>query len=273
MQLHKKSKHRSAQPWWRLAVAIAALNTPLAAAEPPAAELHVWAGNEAGDSSSVGLRSLELAFWPTALDRVGVRYDNSLSLDNPALARQGVDAEGYFLAYLHDFDGRFLLGGEIGQRDLANGGEQQIYKAESVFFSEGNAFKFGAQVSPTDAPTGDFTDTVVWGQYNFAASEHWRLEPALYLSESGAAGDREWRLAGYAEYNPSDAWQLGVGAGLGQIDSDIANASGDTVNAHARLTFNVFEHQSLHFQVRYEDAPLQEYTTGLIGISLRLPRG
>ncbi|MEQ1617254.1 MAG: hypothetical protein ABL883_02785 [Terricaulis sp.] len=260
--------------WLLAAVAIAAIGmTPAHAEGPPAAELHVWIGNEAGDSSSVGVRSVEAAFWPTTKDRLGVRYDNSLSLDNPALARQGIDAEGYFVSYLHDFDGRFLLQGEYGQRDLANGGEQQIYKGESTFFIDGSALKFGAQVSPTAAVAGDYTDTVVWGQYNFAVSDRWRLEPALYLSESGAAGDREWRLAGYAEYNPSDAWQLGIGAGFGQIESDIANAGGEVFNAHARVTFNLFEHHAIHFQVRHEDSPLQEYTAGLVGVSLRMPRG
>lgn len=243
-------------------------------AEPPRAELHVWAGNEAGDSSAVGLRSVEAAIWPSSLDRIGVRYDNSLSLDNPALARQGVDAEAYFVSYLHDFQGRFLLQGEVGQRDLANGDDQQIYKAEGVFFNEGRALKLGAQVSPTSAATGDYTDTLVYGAYNFSVSDHWRLEPALYLSESGAAGDQEWRVAAYGEYNPSsEAWQLGIGAGFGQVESDLPNANGELVNAHARLTFNVFERHSVHFQVRYEDAPLQEYTTALVGVSLRLPRG
>lgn len=238
------------------------------------AEAHVWAGNEVGDSSSVGLRSAEFALWPTTRDRVGVRYDNSLSLDNPALARLGVDAEAYFLSYLHDFDGKFLLQGEIGQREIPGGIDQRIYKAEGVFFSNGRSIKLGVQISPTDTPLGDHTDTVAYGQYNFAVSENWRLEPALYLSETGAAGDREWRAAAYAEYNaPSGGWQLGLGAGYGQVDSDAPGAEGGVINAHARVTVNVVETTSLHFQVRYEDAPLQESTIGLIGVSFRLPRG
>ena len=262
---------------WKVALLLAAAFTfgaEAAYAEPPRAELHVWAGNEAGDSSAVGLRSVEAAIWPSSLDRVAVRYDNSLALDNPTLARQGVDAEAYFVSYLHDFNGRFLLQGEVGQRDLPGDAEQQVYKVEGVFFNDGSALKLGAQVSPTSEPAGDHTDTVVYGQYNFAVSEHWRLEPALYVSRSGAAEDSEWRAAAYAEYNPpSAAWQLGVGAGFGQVESDLPGASGDVVNAHARVTFNVFENHSVHFQVRYEDAPLQEYTTALVGVSFRLPRG
>ena len=240
---------------------------------PPAAELHVWAGNEADDSGAFGLRSVEAAWWATERDRLGVRYDNSLSLDNPTLARAGVDAEGYFLSYMHDFDGRFLLTGEVGQRDLPGDAEQDIYKGEAVIFREDAAIKLGAQVSPTEDPIDDYMDTVVWCAYNFAAGENWRVEPALYVSESGAAEDSEWRAAIYAEYHPpSEAWQVGIGAGYGDIDSDLPGASGSVTNAHARLSFNVLEHHSVHFQVRYEDAPLNEYTTALVGVSLRLPR-
>ncbi len=255
------------------AVAIGLVGATSAFADPPKAELHVWAGNEADDSSAFGLRSVEAALWATTQDRIGARYDNSLSLDNPTLARQGIDAEAYFLSYLHDFDGKFLLSGEVGQRDLPNGAEQDIYKAEAVFFNDGAAIKLGAQMSPTDTPTGDYDDTVVWGMYNFAASENWRLEPAIYLSESGEAGDREWRVAGYAEYTPpSEAWQFGIGVGFGDVDSDLPGASGEVINAHARVSFDIAEHHQLHFQVRYEDAPLDEYTVALVGVSLRLPR-
>jgi hypothetical protein len=260
----------------RLAV-IAALaisaNTGVALAEaPPAVELHVWAGNEADDSGAFGLRSVEAAWWATEQDRLGVRYDNSLSLDNPTLARAGVDAEAYFVSYLHDFDGRFLLSGEVGQRDLPDG-DQDIYKAEGVVFNDGTAFKLGVQHSPTDTIAADYDDTVVWGQVNFALNDQWRLEPALYLSETGATGDEEWRAAIYAEYNPGAAWQLGIGAGYGEVDSDIVGASGEVFNAHARVSVDVLEHHSLHFQIRYEDAPLTNYTVGLVGVSLRLPRG
>lgn len=241
---------------------------------PPLAELHIWGGNKAGDSGEVGLRSVEAALWPTAKDRVGVRYDNSLNLDNPTLARQGIDAEGYYVSYMHDFDGKFLLQGEVGRRDLPGDSEQDSYKLEGVAFNDGNAFKLGAQFQPTETPVSDFDDTVVWGAYNFAAGERWRLEPALYLSESGALGDREWRAAGYAEYNPpSGKWGVGIGAGFGEVDSDLAAASGEVANAHARLTLDVARSASVHLQVRHEDAPLQDYTVGLVGVSFRAPRG
>lgn len=241
------------------------------AAGAPLAELHLWAGNQADDASEVGLRSAEAAFWPTEHDRLGARYDNSLSQDNAQLARQGVDAEAYFLSYMHDFHGQFLVSGEVGQRSLPAGEDQMIYKAEGVHLSDNRAAKLGVQVSETDGNVADYTDTVVYGAYNFPVSEHWRVEPQLYLSKTGALHDNEWRAAGYAEYNASQKWQLGVGAGYGEIDSDVVGASGDVFNAHARVSLPLKEHQ-VHFQVRYEDTPTTNYTIGLVGVSLRFQR-
>lgn len=254
-------------------VAATSMMSPAVSAQdgPPLIEVHVWGGNEADDSSAFGLRSAEVASWFTRRDRVGLRYDNSLSQDNPALARSGIDAEAWFLSYLHDFSGQFLASAEIGTRDLPNG-DQEIYRVEGVHLHDNRAAKVGIQISPTEVIGGDYTDTLVYGSYNFPIGDNWRIEPAVYLSETGLTDDTEWRIAGYVEYNAPNGWQVGVGAGFGQIDSSIPAADGEVFNAHARLSIPVAEHHQIHLQVRHEDAPLTEYTTALVGVSLRFPR-
>lgn len=238
----------------------------------PLAELHVWGGNSADDSGSFGLRSAEAALWPTKRDRIGVRYDNSLSQDNAQLARQGIDAEAYFLSYMHDFNGEFLLSGEVGQRALPGDVDQSIYKIEGVRLHENRAAKLGFQLSQTDGGPASYDDTVVYAGYNFPISQNWRLEPQLYLSETGASKDKEWRAATYLEYSDPKKWQLGLGAGYGEIDSSVPNASGDVFNAHARVTAPVGDH-SAHFQVRYEESPATSFTVALVGFSFRFKRG
>lgn len=276
MRARKKDKQSGTFMKYLVSTATGALGLlfgfgPANAEGAPLAELHVWAGNQASDSSAFGLRSAEAAFWPTERDRFGVRYDNSLSQDNVQLARLGVDAEAYFLSYMHDFDGDFLLSGEIGQRSLPAGEEQMIYKGEGVYLHDNRAAKLGLQVSETDGAVTDYTDTVVYGAYSFPAGQHWRIEPQLYLSETGVAEDREWRAAAYVEYNAPQKWQLGMGAGYGEIDSDLPNASGEVLNAHARISAPIRDHQ-IHFQVRYEESPTTSFTVGLVGISFRFQR-
>jgi tetratricopeptide (TPR) repeat protein len=76
--------------------------TPQAAPRRMWGELHVWAGTTS--NGDAGLRSVEAAYWPQDDWRLALRYDNSLSLDNPALARTGADAETYYASVLHQFN-------------------------------------------------------------------------------------------------------------------------------------------------------------------------
>ena len=114
------------------ALALSAVSTATWADGPPKLEMHLWGGNEVADSGAFGLRSAEIASWVTPRDRFALGYDNSLSLDNPALARDGVGAEAWSLGYLHDFSGNYLVSGSAGSRDLADGASQDIYKFEFV---------------------------------------------------------------------------------------------------------------------------------------------
>lgn len=52
----------------------------------PPLDLNLWVGNSTNGGKS-GLRQLEIASWPWRNVRVSARYDNSLSLDNPAADR------------------------------------------------------------------------------------------------------------------------------------------------------------------------------------------
>jgi hypothetical protein len=239
---------------------------------PPALELHLWGGSDAASSSSLDLRSAEAAIWATRKDRFAVRYDNSLSLDNPALARAGVDAQAYSVSYLHDFSGNYLVSGDVGKRSLAGGISQDIYKMEFVRLRDGRAAKLGVQVSPTKSPGGDYTDTVVFGALNFPLSPKWRLEPAVYAARSGLLRGEEWRLAGYSEYNASNGTQIGFGGGLGRVRSSETALSGSVISMHARLSWPIYGEHLVHLQIRHESSPQDDYTLGLVGFSLRFPR-
>jgi hypothetical protein len=252
---------------------LAALARPgLAADGPPLLELHVWGGNEAADSGHVGLRSAELASWVTRRDRFAVAFDNSLSLDNPALARAGVAAEAWSVGYLHDFSGRFLTSAWAGRRDLANGATQDIYKLELVRLQEGRVAKFGAQLSPTRDGAVRYTDGVVYGALNFPVSPRVRFEPAVFVGRTGTAGDVEWRFSGYTEFNAHNGTQIGIGVSGGRVRSSLEAGSGSVFAAHARVSWPIVGNQLLHLQVKHEVAPGHRYTLGLVGLSLRIPR-
>ena len=235
---------------------------------PPVLEATAWVGNsaEGGDTS---LRLAELASWVSPDTRIGVRYDNSLSLDNPTLARLGQDAETWYVSAQHNFHKNFQAVAELGKRDLPLGADQDIYKLEGVVLGDGRAYKLGGQVSPH---SDGFEDKLAYAGINVGLSKRIRLDGTVFLSETGAAGDREVRGAVFTEYTSQDRWTIGVGAGFGNISSDAPGSDGSVTTAHVLASMPVAKRHSAYIQARWEDSPVTEYSTVMVGVTLRLPR-
>lgn len=230
-------------------------------------DLIAWVGDTSNDGGS-GLRELIGGYWFSQDTRVWARYDNSLSLDNPALARSGEKAETYYLGAFTSVSENWRGVVELGTRDLPDNADQQVYKLEVINFSDRNVFKLGGQISPH---SDDYTDKLIYGTYGFPVSDNWRLEPALFLSQSGLAEDSEWRAILFAEYASPSRWTAGVSAGGGRINSDVPTTEGSVFTANAQFSYPIGQKNRLNFSVRYEDAPTVSYTTVLAGIAIFLP--
>lgn len=235
---------------------------------PALLELSVWGGTASGGGDA-GLRLVELASWINEATRIWARYDNSLSLDNPALARSGLDARTYYGGILRKFGEAWFGLFEFGYRDLPEGANQEIYKAEVTKLSNNRAAKLGGQISPH---SDGYTDELVYAGYNFPLGERWRVEPAVFYSNTGAANDDEWRGVAFAEYKAPQGWTVGAGAGGGYLDSDIPGASGGVFVANALASVPVGGYHSLYASVRYEDNPFNDFVVAQVGVTLRLPR-
>lgn len=229
-------------------------------------ELHVWGGSTSNGDS--GLRSVEAAAWPTADWRVWARYDDSLSLDNPALARSGAKAETYFAGVLHQFGEHWLGSVEAGYRELSAGADQQVYKFEGVHLAGTRVRKLGLQFSPH---SDGYTDELVFAGYGFELAKGWRMEPIVFYSNTGASNDNEWRGVLNLEYAGESGWSLGLGAGGGMIDSGVPANDGGVFVAHARVSVSIFKRHFIHALIRYEGAPQNDYTVAMVGFTLRLP--
>ncbi|MBT4195455.1 MAG: hypothetical protein HOM14_19905 [Gammaproteobacteria bacterium] len=227
-----------------------------------------WAG-DTSDGGDSGLREVIIGYWIKDDLRVWTRYDNSLSLDNPALVRSGEKAETYYLGVLGHINKSWQANLEIGNRDLPNDADQQIYKVEGININaQQHVFKLGAQLSPHSE---DYTDKLVYSAYGFPVSNKLRLEPSLYLSSSGAIDDKEWRAALFGEYAIPDSWSVGLSAGFGRISSDIASAEGSVFTSNVLFSYPISQKNRINFSVRYEDSPSISYSTMLIGIAIQLP--
>ncbi len=235
---------------------------------PALVELNIWGGNTSSGGDT-GLRQVEIATWATPRLRLWARFDDSLSLDNPALARSGQDAETYYFGAFHQFSEKWLGTAEFGFRDLPAGADQEIYRLEGVHLVDGHAIKLGGQVSPH---SDGYTDELIYAGYGFSVGERMRLEPSIFYSNTGGTNDDEWRGILFGNYKWSNGWSLSAGAGGGYIESAIPEFGGSVKVANAQLTIPVAGYQALHFSVRYENAPSNEFTVVMLGVSLRWPR-
>jgi tetratricopeptide (TPR) repeat protein len=235
---------------------------------PALLEVSVWAGNSA-EGGDIGLRAAEVGSWVTPDTRLGVRYDNSLSLDNPALARTGVDAEAWFVAAQHTFADKVIAVAEIGKRSLPNDIDQEIFKLEGVLLGDGQSFKLGGQFSPSSA---GYDDKLVYAGTGLNIGENFLVDATVYLSQSGATEDEEVRGAVFGEYRSPDRWTLGGGLGYGEVTSSVPGASGSVTTVNAIASAPIGGRHSVYLQARWEDAPLTEFSSVVLGVTFRLPR-
>lgn len=233
--------------------------------QPAKISLSTWYGTSSdGDS---GFRLIDASYWFNKKTKGFLIYDNSLSLDNPSLARNDENAESYEAGIFHTLSRQWVSTLSIGYRDLPDKQHQNFYKAEIAKFFSQSIIKAGAQISPH---SDDFTDHVYHFTYSLPASEKLRIEPALYLSETGATNDDEWRAVINLDFVSDSGWELNFSTGYGEIDSQIDDVSGSVKVISSALTFPIGFHR-LHLRGRYEDNPTNDFSVLMVGFTARLP--
>lgn len=230
-------------------------------------DFSAWFGSTS-DGGESGLREVILGYSLKKDTRLWFRFDDSLSLDNPALARSGESAETFYIGLQSHLKSNWHGIFEIGSRDLPDNADQQIYKFEAVNIQSPKAYKLGIQLSPHSE---DYTDKLLYSSVGYPLNKSWRLEPALYLSSSGAIDDKEVRAVLFAEYLDPARWSIGLGAGLGRISSDNSAAEGSVTTANVLFSYPLDHKTRLNLSLRYEDSPTNDFSTALVGITVQFP--
>lgn len=231
----------------------------------PAIEVNAIAGSTSGAES--GLRRLEIAHWAGRSTRLALRYDNSLGLDAPAIVNRDRDAHSYFVAASQRFRNNITVAAEGGRRALADG-DQNVVMLQGVFELSRGALRVGAQVG--DHELGH-TDMLFFSGFKFPIADFWQLEPILYSAESGAASDSEWRLVLNAERGFGQRLTAGALAGLGGIDSSVAEFDGDTHLFGGWLQYETDGRYAVSVMLRREMTPARSLTIAEVGFTVRFP--
>ena len=223
-----------------------------------------------GSTSDVGagLRSFEVAGWPSLSTRMALRYDDSLSLDNRSLAQRNEDAPGYYFALQQSFRTDWLGTLEVGQRQLVDG-DQHLLGLSGAVRTRPGVIKFGAQLGRHEA---DYIDELLFAGFSFRISEKWQIEPMIFASEFGASDDSEWRTVVNALFRASDRWDAGLQLGRGDIDARDPALSGSTTLLGAWTNIRIADQVTLNLSLRQEKTPTDTLDIALLGVTYRTPR-
>ncbi len=239
---------------------------------PTVLEATLWGGYTYHQENSVddaGLRSAELAGWPSKDLRLWLRYDNALTLDNPGLVRAGDDIPSTYVGALLNWGGKYTSRLEVGTRELSGSIDQSLYQAEHVtYLPDARTVKVGGYVGPRD---DDSTDWNIYSGFGFPANERLRLEPNLFYTKIGGSDEREWRFLLAGDYQLDPGWRVSGGAAYGRVNSNLPSASGGLWSGHVLLSAPLAQAHRVYFLLRHESpASIDDFTTLAIGVTFRL---
>lgn len=232
----------------------------------PALEVSAQYGSTSDAES--GLRAVEIAHWPYLSTRLALRYDNSLSLDNRAIAERGEDAPSYYFSAQHSFSSRWIASLDLGRRELSDGDQNVVGISGAVPISVG-VLKLGAQIGRHDL---DYTEQLFFGGIAIPLGESWQVEPVLFLSEYGESKDNEWRVVLNTMYQNGSRWNAGLRLGYGDIDAGSDGFSGRSSLVGAWTSFLVSDEITINLSFQHEESPTDEYDIAYLGFTWRMPR-
>ena len=214
-----------------------------------------------------GIRGLEIAHWPAPATRFAIRYDNSLSLDNPSLSRRGEDVPSYIAALQQTFLERWTVTAEVGRRNHVDG-DENLVSLQGAYSASSGVIRLGATIGHHE--TGHNNKQVFAG-FNFPMGDRWRLEPTVYFARTGPEEDDEWRGVINMEYWTGSFWRLGGVVGIGEITTANAAFDGSTRNAGIWGSVLIADRQSLYISFRHEQSPIASISVAELGFTYRLP--
>ena len=262
------------------AIVVPALLSAQAASPKPLLEASVWGayttfsdpptvGTSSKDAGA-GIRTAELAVWPSAEFRIFGRYDNSLSLDNLTLVRAGRRVPTWIGGTLFNWSGRFTTVLEAGHRTLPGRVGQTIIGGEQVVYSRsGVAFKAGGRLYPS---SDSRTEWMLHGGVNFPLGAGIRIEPTFFYSRTGIAGESQWRglLAANAR---AGRLELNGGVARGHNTSVNGLYTGGVWDLFAGVWVPLGGFHRANLMVRHESAAgASRLTSVSAGFTLGIPR-
>ncbi len=261
---------------------LAALDLP----RLPLLELAFLGGYTTENGRSVGPRMAQAVVWPVPSFRLWFRFDNFLSIDNPAFVRGGDDVEGFYGGAGLEWGeaSRYATSLEVGRRNWPPEPTttQTTWQLEQSAKFRGGRGNVIATVGGYFGHFFDQDDWMAWAKVGVPASRSLLIEPQIYygntastnIRETGRAQEKEGRFVLWAKYGSAGGLQVEPGFGVGSVSSDLSDEfSGTLVEGLLLARAPVARAGHLELFFRYQSVPgTDPFATVALGFDLTLPR-
>lgn len=231
-------------------------------------EAHIWGGlSRISEINTFGIRAAQLIWAPKNEQRLWIRMDNSLTMDNRSLILRDTAATAYWAGGSWKLGPKWQSQVEIGQRRLSFNKLQRIIQVEQVFFYHpGQSLKVGSFLGFGERLSQDFLFYA--GLSQELSSQFW-TEQTVYTAWTGSRFD-QYRVAISLKHRVPAGYEfiLGVQGGEQFIDEDTFDTS--VWGIWGQIQAPVFKRHWLFLTARQEKTPLFNFMNIALGARLRL---
>lgn len=240
-------------------------------AQPARLEVSVWGGwTRQTAINQLGLRAAQVQWNPHASKAFWVRMDNSLGLDNSALYLRNRQATVWMAGGSWLAEGRLMLKGEAGFRDLPGRGRQALMVMEkTLFFHSQFAWKSGLMLA-YGSQAG--TDQMLHTGLSWHVGGRWWLEPVFFASWTENGRFDQGRVSISGKYHAESGHEVILGALAGQQLMVPEGSNQTLTGAWLQYQCPMFGRHWMFVNARYETPPAEPFANVSLGFKYRLER-
>lgn len=274
-QAHKMSgKAGKAARAYRIAKSLAPENPALyqeltsLRTQPVFAEIDIWGGySKVANTSSDGLRLMQVALQLRQNLRVYARFDKSLSVDNLDLLRRNVRGNVYNLGGFYSWNEKTGTTVETGLRDFGDAQPVQYTIRAEQTYAVGNNFHLKGGLMTAFAKNTQ-SEWVIFAGAHVPVARWLSLEPAFFFTRLNAFSF-DHRFALNSKILPGKGYEINIGvlAGRAQIENEatMRKLTGAYIVGLAPISKPIW----LMVSYRHENGFFDKLNTAALGIRFR----
>jgi tetratricopeptide (TPR) repeat protein len=234
-------------------------------------EFDAWGGySNVGGDQRYGLRILQASYQFDPKYTLYARYDNTLSLDNIDFVTRRNEVPAAWVGSFAGWNSKFASRLEVGRRFFSNRNDQQLVKAEQVFYTK-SAFNIrvgGFAGFSSDLPTEWYGYTSMF----VPLGKIFSLEPSYFYTRDGVNPNPQHRALLAAKLRHPKGFELTVGGFYGKPNLNIEGVKDQISGGYAIALIPFSKIVWGQLAINHEDGVFDQSTVFAAGLKVRMER-